>query len=118
MNWFLLALKRYADFSGRSRRSEYWYFQLFSTIALILTLLIASLIVSVTESGVGMLLVAIYAIGVLIPSLSVTIRRLHDTGRSGWWLLAGMIPLVGPIMLLVFYCEDSKYGPNLSLIHI
>ena len=113
MNWFLLAVKqKYADFSGRARRSEYWYFLLFYML-----ILIALSVVDVvlgwfsTDAGVGVLS-GIYTLALLIPSLSVSVRRLHDTDRSGWWLLIGLIPLIGGIVLLVFFAQDSQAGAN------
>lgn len=117
MNWFLVALKKYATFSGRAQRAEYWYYTLFY----ILIYIGLTIIDSVTgtfdaESGVG-LLGSLMGLALLIPTLAVTVRRLHDTGRSGWWLLIGLIPLVGLIVMLVFTVQDSKpgdneYGPN------
>ena len=113
MNWFLIAVKqKYADFSGRARRSEYWYFLLFYML-----ILIALSVVDVvmgwfsTDAGVGVLS-GIYTLALLIPSLSVSVRRLHDTDRSGWWLLIGLIPLIGGIVLLVFFVQDSQAGAN------
>lgn len=113
MNWFLMAVKqKYADFSGRARRSEYWYF-----ILVYMLILIALSIVDVvmgwfsTDAGVGVLS-GIYTLALLIPSLSVAVRRLHDTDRSGWWLLIGLIPLIGGIVLLVFFVQDSQAGTN------
>jgi len=113
MNWFLIAVKqKYADFSGRARRSEYWYFLLFYML-----ILIALSVVDVvmgwfsTDAGVGVLS-GIYTLALLIPSLSVSVRRLHDTDRSGWWLLIGLLPLIGGIVLLVFFVQDSQAGAN------
>ena len=117
MNWFITALKKYAVFSGRSRRSEYWYFILFYLIIYIAL----SFIDGVTgtfdaKSGIG-LLTAIFSLALLIPSLAVSVRRLHDTDRSGWWLLIGLVPLIGAIVLIVFFVQDSgagtnRFGPN------
>jgi uncharacterized membrane protein YhaH (DUF805 family) len=98
-------LTQYTGFSGRARRSEYWYFFLFSFLVSI----VASLIDTALHSIVLGLIVTL---GLILPSLAVSVRRLHDTGRSGWWLLIGLIPLAGAIVLLVFYCTDSEPGPN------
>jgi uncharacterized membrane protein YhaH (DUF805 family) len=111
MNWYLDVLKKYAVFQGRARRKEYWMFVLFNILAGILLLIIDIFI------GLFGMLSFIYSVGVIIPSLAVCVRRLHDTGRTGWWILIGLIPLIGPIVLLVFLCLDSKpeenqYGPN------
>src|ERR1700704_2953021 len=99
MSWFIIALKKYATFSGRSRRSEYWYFTLFYLLIYILLMLVdmATGIYS-TESEIG-LLTTLFALAMLLPSLAVTIRRLHDTGHSGWWILIGAIPLLGGLIL-------------------
>lgn len=117
MNWYLKVLKNYAVFSGRAQRAEYWFFVLFSTIASILLLVVDGVIGTVDmELGLGLLYV-VYSLAVLIPSLAVSVRRLHDIGKSGWWLLIGFIPFIGPIVLLVFFILDSQvvenaYGPN------
>jgi uncharacterized membrane protein YhaH (DUF805 family) len=117
MNWYLKVLKNYAGFSGRAQRAEYWFFFLFSTIASMLLLVIDGVIGTMDmELGVGLLYV-VYALAVFIPTLAVSVRRLHDIGKSGWWLLIGFIPFVGPIVLLVFFILDSQatenaYGPN------
>ena len=109
MNWYLGVLKKYADFNGRARRKEFWMFFLFN--------LIAAIILGVIDSMIGIpVLGLIYSLGVLLPSLAVGARRLHDTGKSGWWLLLGLIPLVG-LILIIFWVMDSnpgdnQYGPN------
>jgi uncharacterized membrane protein YhaH (DUF805 family) len=111
MEWYLKVLKNYVGFQGRARRKEYWMFVLFSVIVSIV-LSILELIISLPS-----VLTGLYSLAVLIPSLAVGVRRLHDTGRSGWWLLISLIPLIGAIILLVFACQDSEendnqYGPN------
>ena len=93
--------KKYATFEGRARRSELWWFFLFNFIA--------GLILSAVSAGVlGMA----YNLAVLLPSLAVGARRLHDTGRSGWWLLIGLIPLIGLIVLIWFYATPGHKGAN------
>ncbi len=116
MEWYLKVLKKYADFSGRAQRAEYWYFVLFNTIiVIILTILDAAFGLYDIQSGIG-LLSGIYQLGVFIPSLAVSVRRLHDIGKSGWWLLLGLIPLIGIVILIIWFATDSKedneYGPN------
>jgi uncharacterized membrane protein YhaH (DUF805 family) len=112
MNWYLEVLKKYAVFDGRARRKEYWYFFLISTVISIFLALIDSFTGTISEeAGLG-LLSGIYALAVLIPGLSVTVRRLHDTDRSGWWILIGLIPVIGGIALLVFMVLDSTPGDN------
>jgi len=112
MNWYVEVLKKYAVFSGRSRRKEYWFFVLFNIIASIVLAMVDSATGSFNpETGMGTL-GTIYALAVLLPSLAVSVRRLHDTGRSGWWLLLGLVPVIGAIVLLVFMVQDSKPGEN------
>lgn len=112
MNWYLQVIKNYANFSGRARRKEYWYFALFNFIVLFVLGFIDAMVGSFSaEAGVG-LLVGIYSLAFLIPALAVSVRRLHDTERSGWWLLIGLIPLIGSIVLLIFMVQDSKGGSN------
>ena len=120
MNWYLEVLKKYAVFSGRTRRKEYWYFILFNTlISIALTIIDGVTGTLNVEAGVG-LLSGIYAFVVLIPSIAVAVRRLHDTNRSGWWLFIMLIPIIGAIVLIVFFVSDSKpeenqYGLNPKL---
>lgn len=112
MNWYLKVLKDYAVFSGRARRKEYWMFVLFNLIILfVLVFLDRALGMAHAESGYGPLS-GLYSLAVLIPAIAVGIRRLHDTGRSGWWLLIALIPLIGPIWLLVLFVMDSEAGAN------
>jgi uncharacterized membrane protein YhaH (DUF805 family) len=117
MKWFLIVLKKYADFSGRAQRAEYWFFTLFYVIFfLALSLVDGAAGLFNVIYGVGVLS-GLFALAMIIPSISVSVRRLHDTSRSGWWLLIGLIPLIGAIVLLVFVCLDSTpgtntYGPN------
>ena len=104
MNWYLKVLKQYVDFSGRAQRMEFWMFQLIN--------LIVALLLSVIDSlGTGFL-GTLYALAVLLPNLAVCVRRLHDTGRSGWWLLIGLVPLIGIIVLIVFWVQDSQPETN------
>ncbi|KAA9133407.1 DUF805 domain-containing protein [Marinihelvus fidelis] len=116
MNWYLTVLKKYAQFSGRSRRSEIWWFILFNIIVTIVLSIIDNVTGTTNASGYG-ILGTIYALAVLLPSIAVGVRRLHDTGKTGWWILIGLVPFVGWIVLIVFYCIDSEpgtnqYGPN------
>ena len=112
MNWYLEVLKKYALFSGRARRKEYWFFVLFNIIISIALAVIDGVTGSFSpEAGMG-LLGGIYTLAVLIPGIAVSVRRLHDTERSGWWLLIALVPLIGAIVLLVFMVQDSKPGQN------
>lgn len=112
MNEYLKVLKQYGNFSGRARRREYWMFGLINgIITLVLTFLSMTLGLYSADANIG-LLDAVYGLAVLVPSVAVSIRRLHDVGRSGWWLLIGLIPLVGPILLLVWDASEGQYGDN------
>lgn len=109
MEYFLGAYKRYADFTGRARRQEFWMFILFY--------IIVSIVLGIIDSILGMqILGVLFSLGSLIPSLAIGARRLHDTGRSGWWQLLYIIPLIGLIIMIVFLVQDShpdnEYGPN------
>jgi uncharacterized membrane protein YhaH (DUF805 family) len=124
MNWYIAVLKKYVVFSGRASRSEYWYFVLFSAIVSIILTVIDVMMGSGTadtsvsaDAGMAMSvnmgwLSGIYSLGVLLPSLGVLFRRLHDTDHSGWWILISLIPLIGAIVLLVFLVKDSTPGNN------
>ena len=112
MNWFLAALGKYADFSGRAQRAEYWYFVLFYLLIYLGLMIVDSLTGTFSESmGLG-LTSGLFTLAILLPSISVGVRRLHDTDRSGWWLLIGFIPLIGAIVLLVFAVQDGTPGVN------
>jgi len=112
MNWYLAVLKNYAGFSGRARRKEYWMFVLFN----IIFTLIAAALDNILGTTAGMLpygvFYFIYMLAVFIPGLAVGVRRLHDVGKSGWMLLIAIIPIIGPIWLLVLMLLDSKPGEN------
>ena len=108
--------QKYVDFSGRARRSEYWYFVLFGIIVGVVAGIIDGILGTRGTAGGTGLVGAITSLALLLPNLGVGARRLHDTGRSGWWLLIGLIPLIGWIVLIVFFVQDShpdnQYGPN------
>jgi len=112
MNWYLLVLKKFADFNGRARRTEYWMFVLFNIIFGIVAAVIDNVIGTAID-GVGYgLFYILYMLAVLIPGLAVAVRRLHDTGKSGWMLLVALIPLVGAIWLLVLMVTEGTPGEN------
>ncbi len=111
MNWYLDVLKKYAVFDGRARRMEYWMFFLFNVIIAIVLNVIDGLI------GTGGVLGVLYSLAVLVPGIAVTVRRLHDTDRSGLWILIAFVPFIGAIVLLVFMVMEgspgqNQYGPN------
>ena len=112
MNWYLEVLRKYAEFSGRARRTEYWMFVLFNLIIAVVIGLATGFIGSIFGAGRATANSAnlIYYLAVLVPAIAVGVRRMHDSGRSGWWILF-------PIVNLVFLCLDSQpgqneYGPN------
>lgn len=121
MKWYLKALRQYADFSGRARRTEYWMFVLFNFIFSIVArgldymlgfgLSLSDEYGDTVQIPYGYIFIA-YTLAMLIPGLAVAVRRLHDVGKSGWMLLVGLIPLIGGIWLLVLYCTDSQDGSN------
>ncbi|WP_405429614.1 DUF805 domain-containing protein [Micromonospora sp. NBC_00617] len=103
---------QYVGFTGRARRSEYWWFALFSILVGIVTAILDNALGLTFEGGsTGFIGLVAYLV-LLLPSLAVAVRRLHDTDRTGWWLLIGLVPLVGAIVLLVFFVSDSKPGAN------
>jgi uncharacterized membrane protein YhaH (DUF805 family) len=110
VNWYLGVLKNYATFSGRARRKEFWMFALINFVIMV--------ILSALDMALGIgLLSGLYALGVLLPSLAVGARRLHDIGKTGWWQLIGLVPLIGLLVLIIFFVMDSnpgdnQYGPN------
>lgn len=122
MNHYLSVLKKYAVFNGRSSRSEYWFFALFNTIILfILSLVDVSTGTYNVISNYGVLS-GLYLLAILIPSIAVGVRRLHDIDKSGWMILVSLIPFIGWIWIFILMVTDStpgenKYGPNPKLAH-
>lgn len=111
MHWYIDGFKNFGNFDGRARRKEYWMFVLFNFLV--------SLAISLLEFAIPSMvyLRLIYGLAVLIPGLSLSVRRLHDIGKSGWYNLIVFIPLIGAIWLLILMCTDSdpgsnQYGPN------
>jgi uncharacterized membrane protein YhaH (DUF805 family) len=98
MKWYITVLKKYADFNGRAKRSEYWYFMLFNTII--------SIVISLTDEALNSkILGLVYNLAVIIPSIAVGVRRMHDVGKSGWFCLI-------PIYNFILACTDGDHGPN------
>lgn len=113
MNWYFDVWKKYAVFSGRARRKEFWFFTLVNAIIkLVLLLLAFSPGLPGSVNLLFFILIYAYAFAIFLPSLGVVMRRLHDTGRSGWWCLIPLIPIIGAIVLLVFTVQDSQPGSN------
>ena len=123
VHWYLQGLKKYLFFSGRARRNEFWMFQIYNVLVAFIILPIISVnLVIILGGSFEIFLIAyglsmgIYSLGTGVPSLAVSVRRLHDIGRSGWWLLIGLVP-VASLILIFWYLSDSKaeenkYGPN------
>ncbi len=109
MDYFIDALRKYAEFTGRATRKQYWMFVLFYFIF--------TIVLGVIDNVLGIVLLGlVFSLGMLVPSIAITARRLHDIGRSGWWQLIYFIPLIGLIVMLVFLLtdsvEDNEFGPN------
>ncbi len=140
MEWYIKVLKNYANFKGRARRKEYWMFVLINVIIYIafmiliiiievisgviyvsdLKIIITSLMTLFTVTPFSVIL-SLYVLAILVPSLAVSVRRLHDIGKSGWFILISLIPIVGTIILLVWACQESmpeanEYGENPKLV--
>ena len=114
MRWYLMVLKKYAEFNGRSRRKEYWYFTLISSVISIILTFVSEymgLMLMALDTPVG-ILDTVYQLAVLIPSIAVSVRRLHDTNHSGWWMLLAFVPIVGWIWLIVLMATDSEASAN------
>lgn len=115
MQWYLKALREYADFDGRARRTEYWMFSLFTMLFAFVAITVDLMIMTVAQFPVPVLTIAYY-LAMVVPSLAVSVRRLHDTDRSGAWILLNFVPF-GGIALLVFFCTEgspmpNRYGPS------
>lgn len=110
MEYFLYVLKNYAVFKGRARRREYWMFTLFQLLFSIVALAL-DYVLGFAEDGSGVIS-SIYSLAMLLPSLAVSVRRLHDVNRSGWFMFIALVPLVGIIWLLVLDCTEGTDGPN------
>jgi uncharacterized membrane protein YhaH (DUF805 family) len=104
--WKQVVLERYAQFTGRARRAEYWWFTLANVIGIVVLLILSGII------KIFIVLYFIYLLALIVPSIAVAVRRLHDTDKSGWWFLIALVPFVGGIILLVLMCIDSTRGTN------
>lgn len=118
MEWYLEVLKKYATFKGRARRTEFWTFTLINcVISFALSFLRFMIQDGLREFGFINIIASLFALSILIPAIAVTVRRLHDTGKSGWWYFIFLVPIIGWFLLLVFLVTDSEpgenqYGPN------
>lgn len=105
MSWYIGAWKKYATFGGRARRTEYWMFFLFNVLVSVVWAFAVGVVAGVTKEPAVVALVYLYSLAALLPGIAVGVRRMHDSGHSGWWLLV-------PIVNLVFALSDSERGPN------
>jgi uncharacterized membrane protein YhaH (DUF805 family) len=114
MNWYMQALSKYAVFSGRARRREYWTFVLVNgfILSLVYVIYYFMLFSGSLKWGLVTFIIGIFGLLIIIPSWAVLVRRLHDTGRSGWWIFINFVPLVGSLILLIILLSDSQNGPN------
>ncbi len=126
MEWMLLPLRRYADFSGRSRRKEYWMFALLMFIVAVVLVIVTGGTSSMMDSGgaaggattgFGSMILGLFYLAILIPALAVQVRRFHDQDKSGWFVLLNFIPFIGAFIVLIFMClegtrGDNRYGPD------
>lgn len=110
-NWKSVVVDNYANFDGRARRSEYWYFVLVQVIISFILQLLDLVLVAAADLPVAPL-GTLFGIAMLVPGLAVAVRRLHDTGRSGWWLLVALIPILGWIYIIYLYVIEGTQGPN------
>ena len=113
MNYYLQAWKKFAVFNGRARRKEYWFFALFNALIFFVLGIVDGLTGGNPDADSGIaVLGGIFILAGVIPGISVTVRRLHDTDRTGWWCLIAFIPIVGHLVLFVFTLQDSTPGSN------
>lgn len=108
MNWYVKCIKQYVDFNGRARRKEYWMFFLLNCVFAIVANLLDLIVIPDGMDAFNLL----YSLFVLLPGLAVGARRLHDIGKSGYWLLIGFVPIVGVILLLVWACKEGEKNTN------
>ncbi len=124
MEWMLMPLQRYADFSGRSRRKEYWMFTLAQAIVYLVLGVLIGIGAAMGDGNslgpigyLGLGLMVLVALALVVPNIAVSVRRFHDQGKSGWFYLLGLIPYAGGLILLIFMClpgteGDNPYGPD------
>jgi uncharacterized membrane protein YhaH (DUF805 family) len=112
MNWYLKVLKNYLGFSGRARRQEYWMFVLFNAVFSIIAILLDNIVGTDIEGYWLGLFYILYYLAVFLPALAVLVRRLHDIGKSGWFMFVSLIPIIGSIWLIVLLCKDGNTGEN------
>ena len=102
---------KYVDFQGRAMRPEYWWWVLFVVVVAVILQILGAIILG-SQSGAGGVLAGLFYLATLLPGLAVSVRRLHDTDHSGWWLLIGLVPIIGGLVLLYFMVQPGTQGPN------
>ena len=116
IDWVMLPLKRYSDFEGRSGRQEFWMFVLGLFIVEVVIMVLSAVLTGITgSSAIGMLfslILILFCLAILVPSIALAFRRMHDQDKSAWFLLLAFVPFVGGLILLVFYCLPGTVGPN------
>ena len=113
--WKKVVMRNYANFSGRARRSEYWWYTLANALLMIPFYALAAYGMVIENEGLMLVFTMLYvliALAMIVPSLAVSCRRLHDINRSGWWYLIGLIPLIGGIILLIWFFTEGTRGSN------
>ena len=117
----MVCLRKYAVFTGRARRKEFWTFTLVNAAILLVLLVIDLIIGGTNDNGAGapspttaliLLIMCLFYLAIFVPSLAVQVRRLHDIGKSGWWWFIQFVPVIGAIWILVLFCLESQPGPN------
>jgi uncharacterized membrane protein YhaH (DUF805 family) len=116
IDWYKkVVFENYANFSGRARRSEYWYFTLMNILILLSLIILGAVFMAMDVKAIGYIFMGLYifyALAMFIPNLGVIVRRFHDTGKSGWYYFMGLIPFVGAILVLVALCTEGDNGEN------
>ena len=112
MNWFIKGVSEYINFRGRARRREYWFYILFWYIGFILSTILDAVIASIIDYQIFNIFKFLFGVALLLPTYGVAVRRLHDIGKSAWWLLISLVPVIGSIWYLILMCLDGTPGSN------
>ena len=112
MEWYLKVLRQFTDFEGRARRKEYWMYTLVNAIFLLIAITLDNVLGLANEDYFIGPIYMVYALAVILPGLAVSVRRLHDVGKSGWMILISFIPIIGGIWLLILFVTDGQVGEN------
>lgn len=112
MNYFVECMKKYATFSGRARRKEYWIFCVCYVAIIFIAAIVDGMMSGSNPKDMSSIMTSLASLALFLPSLAVSVRRLHDTDRSGWWVLVNFIPLIGQLVWFVFVCLEGTKGDN------